>query len=272
MEKDANRLSKILAAAGVASRRASEHLIFSGQVQVNGKTVLVPQTLVTLGVDEIKVNGTLIKAEEKKVYYILNKPHGYICSNKQVGGKKLVIDLFQHEQRVFTVGRLDRDTTGLLIVTNDGHFAQKVIHPSANLVKEYLVKTHQEITHEHLESISEGALIENTWIRPFKVTKVRKGTLKVAVKEGKKREVRLLAEKAGLTIESLSRIRIGELTLGTLPEGAWREMTEAEKTLILGGAKPNKPSHKVAARPGKKSSYNSPKKSFAFGSQRAAHH
>jgi 23S rRNA pseudouridine2605 synthase len=235
MEREGNRLSKILAAAGVASRRACEHLIFSGQVQVNGKIVYVPQTFVCLEKDEIKVNGKLIRSEERKVYYILNKPHGYICSNKRIGTKKLIIDLFQPmHQRLFTVGRLDRDTTGLLIVTNDGHFAQKIIHPSANLVKEYLVKVSQEISHEHLAMISEGTLIENTWIRPYKVTKVRRGTLKVCVKEGKKREVRLLVEKAGLEITSLSRIRIGELVLGTIPEGAWREMTDHEKELVLG--------------------------------------
>lgn len=234
MERKGNRLSKILAAAGVASRRACEELIFSGQVEVNGKVVFLPQTFVSFDKDAIKVNGSLINGEEKKVYYILNKPHGYICSNKRIGSKKLVIDLFQTmHQRLFTVGRLDRDTTGLLIVTNDGHFAQKVIHPSANLVKEYLVKTTQEISHEHLETISEGTLIEGSWIRPFKVIKVRKGTLKVCVKEGKKREVRLLVEKAGLTIVSLSRIRIGELSLGTIPEGGWREMTEQEKSLFL---------------------------------------
>lgn len=233
MEREGNRLSKILAAAGIASRRACEELIFSGQVRVNGKVVLVPQTFVSLDKDEIKVNGTIIQSEEKKVYYILNKPYGYICSNKRIGTKKLVIDLFQPmHQRLFTVGRLDRDTTGLLIVTNDGHFAQNIIHPSANLAKEYLVKTAQEVTHEHLQMISEGTLIEGTWIRPFKVMKVRKGTLKISVKEGKKREVRLLVQKAGLEIESLSRIRIGSLSLGTLPEGAWREMTDQEKALF----------------------------------------
>lgn len=266
MEREGNRLSKILAAAGVASRRACEELIFSGQVQVNGKVVLIPQTFVALGKDEIKVNGTPIQTEERKVYYILNKPHGYICSNKRIGSKKLVIDLFQPQhQRLFTVGRLDRDTTGLLIVTNDGHFAQKVIHPSANLVKEYLVKTTQEITHEHLLQISDGTLIENCWIRPFKVTKVRKGTLKVAVKEGKKREVRLLVEKAGLTIVSLSRIRIGELTLGTLPEGVWREMSEAEINLVL-GAQPNKTSHQIPTRSRNKSPRDSQKNAIAFSS------
>lgn len=228
------RLSKALSAAGVASRRACEELIFGGHVSVNGKTVLLPQTLVSWEEDEIRLDNELLSGEEKKHYYILNKPHGYICSNAEAERKKRVIDLFKATgARLFTVGRLDRDTTGLLIVTNDGHFAQRVIHPSANITKEYVIKTSQEITDGHLKAISKGTLIERVWIRPVRVQKVRKGTLKVVVKEGKKREVRLLVQNAGLSILELSRVRIGGLRLGPLPEGTFREMTEAEKRIIF---------------------------------------
>ncbi len=229
-----NRLSKVLAAAGVASRRACEELIFEGRVRVNGTIIRVPQTLVSLNNDKILVNGKEINHVEKKVYYLLNKPKGYVCSNTRIGSKKIITDLFQDlPYRLFTVGRLDRDTTGLLIVTNDGAFANQVIHPSANLSKEYLVKTDKEISHEHLLTISEGTLIEGVWIKPERVTKVRKGTLKVVVKEGKKREVRILVEKCGLDILELSRIRIGGLLLGPLPLGKWKEMTENEKKAIF---------------------------------------
>ncbi|MES2345530.1 MAG: pseudouridine synthase [Chlamydiota bacterium] len=229
-----NRLSKVLAAAGVASRRACEELIFEGRVRVNGAVVRVPQTLVSLDKDKILVNGKEINHVEQKVYYLLNKPKGYVCSNTRIGTKKIIIDLFEDlPYRLFTVGRLDRDTTGLLIVTNDGAFANQVIHPSADLSKEYLVKTSQEISHEHLMTISEGTLIEGIWVKPERVTKVRKGTLKVVVKEGKKREVRILVEKCGLDILELSRIRIGGLLLGPLPLGTWKEMTENEKKAIF---------------------------------------
>lgn len=232
MEK--KRLSKALAAAGIASRRACEELIFGGHVSVNREIVLVPQTLVDWDSDEIRVDDHLIQAEERKVYYILNKPKGCICSNARVGTKRLVIDLFQNlSARLFTVGRLDRDTTGLLLVTNDGHFANRVIHPSSNLSKEYVVKTSQEITDVHLKAMSKGTVIEETWIQPVKVSKVRKGTVKIVVKEGKKREVRLLAENAGLTVLELSRVRIGGLVLGDLPLGSFREMTEAEKRSLF---------------------------------------
>lgn len=233
MEKK-KRLSKAIAAAGLASRRAAEEVIFMGRVKVNGKVVKVPQTLVDWDSDEILVDESPLKGEERKVYYILNKPHGFICSNTRIGSKKLVIDLFAHlNLRLFTVGRLDRDTTGLLIITNDGFFANKVIHPSSNIVKEYLVKTSQEISDVHLKEIAKGMYFEDCWIKPVKVEKVRKGTLKVVVKEGKKREVRLLVQKAGLDILELSRIRIGGLRLGPIPEGAFREMTENDKKAIF---------------------------------------
>src|SRR5690242_17465241 len=120
------RLSKAMSSAGVASRRACEELIFQGRVKVNAEVVLLPQTMVCWEKDEICVDGVRLRGEEEKVYYLLNKPHGFICSNTRVGSKKLVLDLFAgYPFRLFTVGRLDRDTTGLLIVTNDGHFANR---------------------------------------------------------------------------------------------------------------------------------------------------
>ena len=135
--KKEQRLSKVLASAGVASRRACEELIFSGKVTVNGQIIVVPQTHVLLGRDKISVDGKDVIEEEKKVYFILNKPTGYICTNKRPGSKKIVLDLFEPLQhKLFTIGRLDRETSGLLLVTNDGHFANKVIHPSSNISKE----------------------------------------------------------------------------------------------------------------------------------------
>lgn len=232
MEK--NRLSKILAAAGVASRRACEELIFQGQVKVNGQVVLVPQTLVSAETDIITVRDQSINKKEDKVYYLLNKPAGYVCSARKTGQTKLVLDLFQDEgHRLFTVGRLDKDTQGLLIVTNDGHFANEVIHPSANIQKEYLAKTDQEISHEHLVAITNGTLVEGAFVKPIKVQKVRRGTLKIVIGEGKKREVRLLLNAAGLKVQELTRIRLGGLHLGPLPVGSWRPLTETEKKLIF---------------------------------------
>lgn len=229
------RLSKVLAGAGVASRRACEELIFQGLVKVNGSIVKVPQTMVDLEKDEVMVRGNPVKQSEDKVYYLLNKPSGYICSAKRTSSQsKLVLDLFHDEgHRLFTVGRLDKDTEGLLLVTNDGHFANKVIHPSSDIHKEYLVKTNQEVTHDHLVAISQGTLVEGAFVRPVRVEKVRRVTLKVVISEGKKREVRMLLDAVGLKTESLIRIRLGGLRLGPLPSGAWRSLSDNEKQLIF---------------------------------------
>lgn len=231
MEK--KRLSKALAAAGVASRRACEEIIFEGRVQVNGETILLPQHHIDWESDRITVDGSPIKAEQKKLYYVLNKPAGYLCTNIRPGKQKIVIDLFPVAERLFTVGRLDKETTGLLLVTNDGHFANKVIHPSSNVIKEYIVKTQHEITPEHLETLSQGARVDEKWVRPVSVFKVRRGTFKICVKEGKKHEVRIIAERAGLKVIELTRVRIGSLTLGPLPLGEFRPLTSRDKDLIF---------------------------------------
>lgn len=232
-KEEAKRLSKTLAAAGVASRRACEEIIFAGRVKVNGVVVKVPQTGVTAK-DKITVDGNPIERAEQKKYYILNKPAGYLCTAKRTSKSKIVLDLFTDvKERLFTVGRLDKDTEGLLIVTNDGHFAQRVIHPSADIHKEYLVKTDHDVTDEHLKAIATGTLVEGAYVKPVRVTKVRKGTIKIVIGEGKKREVRLLLQAAGLNVASLTRIRIGSLQMGQLPVGEYREMTEREMEIIF---------------------------------------
>lgn len=232
-ESTKKRLSKFLAAAGIASRRACEEMIFAGRIVVNDAVIKEPQFLVDEQ-DTILVDQKSLNAVEPKVYYLLNKPAGYICTARQKGSTKIVLDLFKDiPYRLFTVGRLDKDTQGLLLVTNDGHFANKVIHPSSGIRKEYLAKTNVEITADHLKAISNGTLVEGIFVKPLKVSKVRRGTVKIAVGEGKKREVRMLLESAGLHVQELIRIRIGNLQLGQLAVGKWREMTEVEKTLIF---------------------------------------
>ncbi len=228
------RLSKVLAASGVASRRKCEDLIFSGKVKVNGEIALLPQTMVDIESDEIIVNGEPVSKLEKKVYFVLNKPIGYVCSNHPGPTAKNVLNLLADvSERLFTVGRLDKDTQGLLLVTNDGHFANKVIHPSHNIDKEYVAKTDKEITHEHLVAISNGTIVEGVFVKPLKVSKVRKGTLKITLAEGKKREVRILLESVGLHVKELTRIRIGGLHLGKLQAGEYRILSNKDIDLIF---------------------------------------
>ncbi|MBS0635099.1 MAG: rRNA pseudouridine synthase [Verrucomicrobia bacterium] len=224
------RLSKALAHAGIASRRAAEELIFEGLVTVNGKITLVPQTMVDVAKDVVMYNGKRVRPESKQ-YFILHKPVGYICTNAP--GKKRAIDLIGSvNARLYTVGRLDRDTSGLIILTNDGEFANSVMHPSKKIPKEYLVKVDKEVQHEHLVTMSEGMWVEGAFVKPLSVSKVRRGTLKVIICDGRKREVRRLVEKAGLETVSLTRIRIGGLVLGKLPVGHFRELSERERELL----------------------------------------
>lgn len=224
----AQRLSKVLSYCGIASRRKCEEIIQTGKVTVNGEIVKVPQTLVSLEKDTILVNGKPVHKADDKVYYMLNKPEGLLCTSKETAGDKSVLSLFDDPKRLFTVGRLDKDTKGLLLVTNDGHFANQVIHPSKNISKEYLAKTDKEITEAHLMAISNGTMVQGVWVKPVSVEKVRRGTLKIAVSEGKKREVRTLLEMVGLTVLELTRIRIGSLLLGNLSEGQYRPLKENE--------------------------------------------
>lgn len=232
---ESQRLSKVLSQHGIASRRACEVLIFSHRVKVNGKTILKPQHLVDPSKDLILVdNKPLGKKVDSKVYYLFNKPCGFVCSHNKAVHGKVIYDFFKdHPTRLFSIGRLDKDTSGLIILTNDGAFSQKTIHPSSNINKEYLVKTNKEIVDSHLKVIQSGCDVEGKWVTPVKVSKVRKGTLKIIVKEGRKREVRKLVENADLEILELKRIAIGNLRLGSLKEGAYRTLSESEKKHIF---------------------------------------
>lgn len=223
------RLSKVLANANIASRRNSEKLIFDGKVSVNGEIVLLPQTLVDSEEDEIKVDGQLIVVEKQKYYFLFNKPKNVFCSNARKNKEKLVIDYFKAvPARLFTAGRLDKDVTGLIIVTNDGHFSNFVIHPRYNVEKEYLVKVKQTITDVHLKQIQKGVVIEDKLVKPVLVKKTASSICKITVTDGKKHEVKLFIEKAKLDLISLSRIRIGPLALGRLPIGIYRQMKKSE--------------------------------------------
>ncbi len=227
------RLNKFLSNAGVASRRKVEELIISKQVKINGKIVDKLATIIDTEKDTVLVKNKPIK-EEKKVYFILNKPKGFLCSNIRKDREKLVIDLFKKlPYKLFTVGRLDRATTGLIIVTNDGDLANKIIHPSSNIEKEYTALVEETITKDHIKSITKGAFVENKWIRPKLVDQNNKNILKIVVKEGKKREIRILVKKAKLNLLHLKRVRIGNLKIGSLPEGYSKQVTLKELERIF---------------------------------------
>lgn len=231
-ETSSQRLSKVLAAAGVASRRSCEELIFEGRVTVNGSVCNTPQTRVDPKKDMIYVNGNrLPKKLPPKVYLALNKPKGYICSSGETQTKS-VISLFsdymkswdkrnpgQPKPRLFTVGRLDVATTGLIIVTNDGEFAQKISHPSSGLSKEYIATIDGAVNKRHLLAISEGTMVDGVKCIPDAVELLpqqpdkSRPRIRIVVHEGRNHEVRELVKSAGLQIYSLKRMRIGAFRL-----------------------------------------------------------
>ncbi|KAG9441890.1 hypothetical protein H6P81_017744 [Aristolochia fimbriata] len=246
--REPERLSKVLAAAGVASRRSSEELIFNGRVTVNGSICKAPQTRVDVYKDIIYVNGSrLPKKLPPKLYFAVNKPKGYICSNGEKESKS-IISLFDDywktwnktnpgvpKPRLFTVGRLDVATTGLIIVTNDGDFAQRIAHPSSGLTKEYIATIEGSVSKRQLIAVSEGVEIEGVPCIPETVellpakADISRQRLRIVVHEGRNHEVRELVKNAGLQLHSLKRVRIGGFRLPSdLRLGEYTELRPAD--------------------------------------------
>lgn len=225
------RLSQCIAQAGMASRRKADALIQAGRVTVNGDVVNTPYSRVNPLQDRITVDGALLKGLETKVYYILHKPTGYLCSARRFGHQKIIYDLIEDGRRLFTAGRLDKETSGLIILTNDGAFSQRLIHPSSNIEKEYVVRVDKPIQPQHLSVIRQGALVEGAFVIPKNVW-LEDGSIHIVVMEGKKHEVRHLVKKAHLQVLALHRIRIGGLSLGPLVAGAYR-LLDAEECLLF---------------------------------------
>ncbi len=231
------RLNKALALYGICARRKADNLIISKRVKVNN--VLIEDLSFKLDIDKDKIfldNKLLIKNKNtNKVYYILNKPEGYVCSNKSFNNQKIVFDLFKKApaKNLFTAGRLDKNTAGLLIVTNDGDFGHQLMHPSSNIIKEYIVKTLKKVTKDQLLNLRKGMKINKELTKPVFVKKTSDFNIKIGVKEGKKHEVRLFCKNANIFLGTLKRVRIGHLTLKDLPKGSYRNLTEKEKKFLL---------------------------------------
>ncbi|CAM6026376.1 unnamed protein product [Sphagnum balticum] len=248
------RLSKVLAAAGVASRRGSEDIIFAGRVKVNGKVCTLPQTPVDPLKDVIFLNGrSLPKKPVLKFYFALNKPKGYICSNAAEGSKP-VLSLFEdywkiwsqrnpgmQRPRLFTVGRLDVATSGLLLVTNDGDFAQKVSHPSYGLTKEYVATVTEKVSKRQVQLIAQGTKVQGVQCVPTQVELLdaaepgdARHRIRIEVCEGRNHEVRQLVANAGLEVQGLKRVRIGGLRLSRkLAAGKYEVLTETQVNKVM---------------------------------------
>lgn len=226
------RLQKYLADCGVASRRKSEEMIASGRVKVNGKVAQIGDKI-NPKKDDVTVSGKKIVRIKKNTYIMLHKPRGFITTMSDEMDRKCVAQLIKDVgARVYPVGRLDRDSEGLLLMTNDGEFANALMHPSKHVPKTYRVTVRPGVTEEQLSQLSSGVIIDSGRTAPADVRVIQREesrtVIEIILYEGKNREIRKMCEVLGLEVARLKRTAIGSIKLGMLQQGKWRELTEEE--------------------------------------------
>lgn len=226
------RLQKFLSAAGFCSRRQGEKYIQDGRVRVNGVVVSELGSKVDPRADRVTVDGKVVEIERDLVYLALNKPPGFVTSCQQIG-EKLVVDLIDIPKRVYPVGRLDKESTGLLIMTNDGRLHHRLSHPSFDHEKAYDVTVAGPIQDGALLALAKGLPMMGTKTRPAEVTRISARRFRIVLKEGKNRQIRRMVRKVGHQVTRLKRVRVSNIKLGRLKQGAWRYLTEKEKKALL---------------------------------------
>ncbi len=233
-EKDSYRLQHYMAKAGVASRRASEQIILAGRVSVNGVTVTELGTKVGTK-DKVCVDGKEIRLETAMRYVLLNKPAGYVCSLADEKGRPVASDLLKdaYSERLYNVGRLDMFSCGLIIFTNDGNFAAKLSHPSAELEKEYIVDTSLPLPRSLADDFMDGIRIDGVFYRCKEAEELNARRMRIVLVEGKNREIRRVFESREIGIKALTRIRIGCVGIEGLQVGQFRDLTQKEVQALL---------------------------------------
>ena len=226
------RLQKFLSRAGVCSRRKGEEYIKAGWVKVNGKIVTELGVKVDPERDAVEVDSDAIRSDSSPVYIALNKPGGYVSSCRQQN-EKIVLDLVDISERVYPVGRLDKDSTGLLLLTNDGWLHHRISHPSFNHEKEYEVTVARPLPEGALRKLAKGLPMMGTRTRPARVERITARRFRIVLQEGKNRQIRRMVRKVGNQVTHLKRIRIANIRLGNLPSGSWRHLTRKEKENLL---------------------------------------
>ncbi len=226
------RLQKFLSTAGFCSRREGEEHIKKGLVKVNGVVVTQLGTKIDPITDHVEVNGKPIENKQDLVYLALNKPPGFVTSCRQPG-EKIVLDLVDVPERVYPVGRLDKDSTGLLILTSDGRLHHRLSHPSFDHEKEYDVSVARPIPDSALTTLAKGLPLMGTKTRPAEVKRISPRRFRIVLQEGKNRQIRRMVGKVGHQVTRLKRTRIANIKLGRLSQGAWRHLTAMEKEYLL---------------------------------------
>lgn len=230
------RLQKYMASCGIASRRKCEELILQGKVKVNDVLITELGTKINIEKDIVKYNGKIIKPEEEKVYIMLNKPEGYITSVKDEKGRKTVLDIVKVKERIYPIGRLDYDSSGLLLLTNDGDIYNKIIHPRVKINKKYLVNIKGSLSEDDIEKLETGINIGDYVTAPayVKVISEKETTslVEITIHEGKNRQIRRMCSALNHDVLTLKRISIGEIKLGYLNRGEYRYLTEKELSYL----------------------------------------
>lgn len=227
------RLQKYMAKSGIASRRKSEEIILQGRVKVNGITIKEMGYIVS-DQDIVEVDNKKIFIEDEIVYYILNKPVGYVTTNKDQFNRKTVLDLLKNKVnvRVYPVGRLDYNSSGLIIMTNDGNLTNKVLHPKYEHEKTYIVKVKNPLSNKEITKFRSGVNIGDYTTKPCEIFEIssdnRFATYSVTIKEGKNRQIRRMFDALDHQVVTLKRISIGPIELGQLSEGTFRKLSEKE--------------------------------------------
>jgi 23S rRNA pseudouridine2605 synthase len=226
------RLQKFLSGAGICSRRKGEEYIKAGWVKVNGKIVTELGVKVDPERDAVEVDSDAIRSDTAPIYIALNKPKGYVASCRQQN-EQIVLDLLDISDRVYPIGRLDKDSTGLLLLTNDGHLHHRLSHPSFNHEKEYEVTVARPLPGGVLQKLAKGLPMMGTRTRPARVKRISARRFGIVLQEGKNRQIRRMVRKVGNQVTHLKRIRIANIKLGNLPSGRWRYLTKIEKENLL---------------------------------------
>ena len=233
---EGERLQKVLARAGLASRRVCEDLIAEGRVTVNGEVADLGRR-VDARTDVIEVDGALVPTAPGLVHYLLNKPAGVVTTAADTHGRPTVVDLVPSEPRVFPVGRLDADTEGLLLLTNDGELTHRLTHPSFGVEKEYVASVTGDPSPAALRRLREGVALEDGVTAPARVARLSAGVVRITIHEGRNRQVRRMCEAVGHPVTRLVRTRIGPLADRRLKPGEWRALSGDEVRALAGAAK-----------------------------------
>jgi len=229
------RLAKYLAHAGVASRRASEQIIAEGRVRVRGQVVTDPARDVDDTVEVTVDGGAITAAERPRLVYALHKPAGVVSTASDPQGRPTVVDYVSDVERLYPVGRLDVDTTGLILLTNDGDLANRLTHPRYGVEKTYRVKVVKAPVKPHvLEALRTGVRLDDGMTAPARVRRLKADTIEIAIREGRNRQIRRMIEAVGHRVHSLQRVQFGPLRLGSLAEGAHRRVTPRELESLRG--------------------------------------